>query len=614
MRSFLTILLLALITNAIPIANAQTPVALLTNVAARKTISLNGAWQVIVDPLESGLREKYFQNRKPKDKSELVEYDFEKSETLNVPGDWNTQKEKLLLYEGPVWYEKTFSYSKNAHTRIFVYFGAVNYRARVYLNGTVLGEHEGGYTPFNFEVTNLLRQGDNSLVVEANNRRREDAVPALQTDWWNYGGITRDVLLIETPETFIRDYWIQLAKGSRDQINGWVQLDGNSLGSGAESVKRSITVEIPEAAIKTAAAVDANGRAQFHIPAKLALWSPDHPKLYDVSISAGDESIRDSIGFRTIETQGSKILLNGEPIFLRGISLHEEAPFRGGRAYTEDDAKTLLGWAKELRCNFIRLAHYPHSENEIRLADRMGLLVWSEIPVYWDTAWINPSTLAAAASQLQEMIARDHNRASIILWSLSNETPVKPERLVFLRKLSEDARRLDSTRLITSAMNSTDPSPDNRPAGSLLSDQHVFKDPLSEYLDVLGLNEYYGWYVGRLEDINRQSWSSFYDKPLIVSEFGAGAPYGRHGDANERWTEEYQAKLFTHQLKMIQKIPQLAGLSPWVLMDFRSPRRPLVGIQDYFNRKGLFSNQGERKQAFFVLQKFYREIEANRPQ
>jgi len=326
-----------------------------------------------------------------------------------------------------------------------------------------------------------------------------------------------------------------------------------------------------------------------------------------VRISSADNEVHDAIGFRTIETRGAQILLNGEPIFLRGISLHEEAPLRGGRANTTADAETLLGWAKELGCNFVRLAHYPHSENEVRLADRMGLLVWSEVPVYWDIAWDNSATLSNARAQLREMIARDHNRAAVILWSLSNETPVGAERLTFLKTLADDARHLDTTRLITSAMNSAE---NDGP------DRHILRDPLGEFVDVLGLNEYYGWYGGRPEDADRQSWTSPYDKPLIVSEFGGGAPYGRHGDPAERWTEEYQASLFTHQLNMVRKMPHLAGLSPWVLMDFRSPRRPLTGIQDYYNRKGLFSNLGQRKQAFFVLQKFYGDIEARtaRPQ
>jgi beta-glucuronidase len=404
-RYFPLILLLAVITQA------QTPPApLLSNVSGRKTMSLNGAWHIIVDPLETGLNAKYYLNRKPKDKAELIEYDSDKSETLQVPGDWNTQKEKLLFYEGPIWYEKSFAYSKREHTRVFAYFGAVNYRARIYLNGEALGEHEGGFTAFDFEVTKLLHDGDNLLVVEANNQRREDAVPALRTDWWNYGGITRDVLLVETPATFIRDYWIQLAKGSRGQIDGWVQLDGDF------RPQQKVSIDIPEAGITTSAIADAQGRAEAHVPAKLQLWSPNSPKLYDVLISSGDDAVHDLIGFRTIETRGSQILLNGEPVFLRGISLHEEAPVRGGRAYSQEDTQTLFGWAKELDCNFVRLAHYPHHEKEILLADRMGLLVWSEIPVYWDIAWTSPPALASAESQLSEMIARDHNRASVILW------------------------------------------------------------------------------------------------------------------------------------------------------------------------------------------------------
>ena len=150
--------------------------------------------------------------------------------------------------------------------------------------------------------------------------------------------------------------------------------------------------------------------------------------------------------------------------------MHEEAPVRGGRAFTQQDAETLLGWARELGCNFVRLTHYPHSENMTRLADRMGIMVWSEIPVYWDIDWENPATLQNAESQLHEMIARDHNRASIVLWSLSNETPVKPARTTFLRQLADAARQQDSTRLITSALNHVDDAgPDTRalndPAG-----------------------------------------------------------------------------------------------------------------------------------------------------
>jgi beta-glucuronidase len=587
----LLVLLLTLASFGYAAAN---PPALIHNIPSRTTISLNGRWQAIVDPYETGLNARFYLNAKPKDKHELLEYDFDKSDVLNVPGDWNSQKKELFFYEGPVWYKKSFSYRKREHTRVFVYFGAANYFTRVYLNGQPWGEHEGGFTPFNFEITDKIREGDNFLVAEVNNARRRDGVPSVNTDWWNYGGLTRDVMLIEVPESFIQDYFVQLARESSHEISGWVQLSGSML-------TQQVTVEIPEAAIKQTVATDAAGRAEFRFPAKLELWSPGHPKLYDVVLSSGSDKVHDAIGFRTIETRGTQILLNGNPIFLRGVALHEEAPLRGGRAFSLEDAKTLLGWARELGCNFIRLTHYPHSENMTRLADRMGLMVWSEIPVYWDIEWENPATLQTAENQLHDMIVRDHNRASVILWSLSNETPVKPARLTFLRHLADAARQQDSTRLITSAMNHVDEAgPEAR----------ILHDPLGEYLDVLGLNEYLGWYWGRPEDADSMQWKTAWNKPLIMSEFGAENPYGRHGGADERWTEEYQANLYQHQINMLKKIPSLAGLSPWVLMDFHSPRRLLPGTQDYYNRKGLLSNLGEHKQAFYVLQKYYQEIDS----
>ena len=460
------------------------------------------------------------------------------------------------------------------------------------LNGEELGEHEGGFTAFDFECTSLVRDGENSLIVEVNNVRRADGIPGIKFDWWNYGGITRDVALIEVPATFIQNYAVQLTRGSKDEISGWVQLNGTQ-------DAQKISLEIPEAGVHETSASDVAGRATFHFHAKLDLWSPEHPKLYDVVLSSGGDKVRDQIGFRTIEVQGSKILLNGKPIFLRGISMHEEAPFREGRAFSSEDAQTLLGWVKELGCNFVRLAHYPHNENEIRWADRNGLLVWSEIPVYWDIDWTNPATLANAEAQLRDMIARDQNRAAIILWSVSNETPVKPERLTFLQQLAQDARELDATRLITSALNHVDET---------APDVRTMADPLADGLDVVGLNEYLGWYWGRPEDADKLQWKSNWNKPLIVSEFGGGAIAGRHGDTDERWTEEYQESLFQHQLAMVQRMPNFAGMTPWVLMDFRSPLRMLPGVQDYHNRKGVVSNRGQRKLAFYTLQKFYTKM------
>lgn len=594
MKSLILLALLALS----PCVRAQD--GLITNTDARKKISLNGNWQVIIDPYDSGFYNYryqpsdngYFKNAKPKSKSDLIEYDFDKSETLKVPGDWNTQTDQLFFYEGTVWYKKSFDYQRKPNTRLFVYFGAANYLADVYLNGEKLGHHEGGFTPFNFEITNRVKDTDNFLIVRVDNKRHRAAVPTLMTDWWNYGGLTRDVKLIETPQTFIRDYTIQLQRGSRDRVTGNVMLDGERGG-------QKITVRIPEAGISKTFTANNAGIAAIDFNANLTLWSPENPKLYDVLIEAETDQVHEQIGFRSIETRGTDILLNGKPVFLRGVCIHEEAPLRGGRAYSREDAVTLLGWAKELGANFVRLAHYPHNEFIVREADRMGIMVWSEIPVYWTIEWENRETLENARNQLREMINRDQNRAAVVIWSVANETPLSDARLSFLKDLIANAKRQDPTRLLSAAMERHYLNPTTQ----------MIDDPLGEFLDVLGCNEYVGWYDGLPEKADGLEWKSKYQKPLVMSEFGGDALFGHHGDPLTRWTEEYQESIFQHQIAMLKKIPFLRGTAPWILMDFRSPRRPLPGIQDYWNRKGLVSDRGDKKKAFYVMQRWYHEMQ-----
>src|SRR4029453_1257995 len=218
----------------------------------------------------------------------------------------------------------------------------------------------------------------NSVVVWGDNPRRREAVPTVMTDWWNYGGITRPVRLLDLPETFVRDYHVQLERGSKRTIAGWVRLDG-------PRAAQDVVIRIPEARVEQRVRTGADGRAEFRFDANVELWSPELPRLYDVEIAAETDRVTERIGFRTIEVRGTDILLNGAPIFLRGVCAHEEAPFRGGRAWSAEDARTQLGWVKELGGNFVRLAHYPHNETIVREADRLGVLVWGEIPVYWPT-------------------------------------------------------------------------------------------------------------------------------------------------------------------------------------------------------------------------------------
>ena len=569
----------------------------LANVLARNPISLNGSWHYIVDVQEEGYydyrmnptRSGFFRNAKPRRPEDLIEYDFDKAPTMQVPGDWNTQDPRLFFYEGTVWFEREFEWHPDLdRSRTILYFGAVNYDAYVYVNGSLAGHHVGGFTPFNFDVTDLMRDGYNFVVVKVDNKRHAEDVPTQIFDWWNYGGITRDVLLIDVEPVYIENYNLQL-----------VSLEGRRLGFSvklnSETAGRQVTLSIPELKIKKTVTTDAKGTATIYMKAKPQLWSPETPKLYDVVIEQGNEVIRDEMGFRKIETRGKQLLLNGKPIFLRGVSIHEEKAFGGGRANSTEDAHTLLSWAKELGCNYVRLAHYPHNEYAVREAERMGILVWSEIPVYWTIAWSNPDTYANAERQLTDMIKRDQNRANIIIWSIANETPHSSERDAFLSRLAKHARSLDSTRLISMAMEVTSAS----------NYRNRLQDNMSEYVDVVSFNQYVGWYRD-VNDASKMTWEIPYDKPVIISEFGGGAKYGLHGEKNQRWTEEFQDNLYRENLAMLDKIEGLAGTSPWILKDFRSPRRVLNGIQDYYNRKGLFSDRGEKKKAFYVLQEWYK--------
>ena len=583
----------------IPLA-AVAQETLLVDVDHRPQVSLDGPWHYIADPYREGWGSNpdhaslhgYAANAHYVPGGPLVQYDFSRSPALNVPGDWNSQTKSLFYYEGLLWYERDFTAHPQPHTHLFVHFGAANYAASIFVNGQHVCDHEGGFTPFDCEITGVVHDGDNFIVAAVDDTRTVDRVPTVRKDWWNYGGLTRPVSLVTVPDTYIDDESLQLQRGSSDQLEGYVHVAGAEAGM-------HVTLRIPDLHLEKDAVTDTNGRAAFSFAAPgLELWSPDHPRLYQVDFAAGPDHLTDSIGFRTIEVRGDQILLNGQPIFLRGISYHDEAPYRSGRAWSEQDAQTLLGWAKELHCNFVRMAHYPHTENEYRLADKLGILVWEEIPVYWDIDWTNPHTLEVAQQQLREMIRRDHNHASVILWSLSNETPPSPERDAFLHQLAVAARAQDPTRLITSAI-----------VTHFHGTTAVLDDPLGQDLDVLGYNEYLGWYQGSPADIPNYTWQDPMGKPVILSEFGAGAQAGLHGPETQMFTEEYQDYVFRQQFKMIAKIPFLRGMVPWVLMDFRSPMRQLPGIQDDYNRKGVISDKGVKKKAFFTLQAYYAQRE-----
>ena len=566
------------------------------NILSREKISLNGKWNYIVDVQEEGyydyrmnpISHGFFLNAKPQKPEDLIEYDFDKAPEMEIPSDWNTKDDKLFFYEGTVWFKKSFNYNPKQGKKIILYFSAINYEAIVYINGKLLGKHEGGFTPFNYDVTDKIINGENFVIVKVDNKRKPENVPTLIFDWWNYGGITRDVFIVETDEVYIQNYKFELDKTKYDQVHFSAELNDKIEG-------KTIDVSFPELKIRQSFTTDSEGKTSGIINIKnLKLWSPEEPKLYSVGLKLDDSNLLDEIGFRSIETLNKKILLNGKPIYLRGISIHEEKPNGGGRANSPEDAQILLSWAKEIGCNFVRLAHYPHNEYMVREAEKMGILVWSEIPCYWTIAWENPSTLENAKNQLTDMISRDQNRANIIIWSIANETPHGEAREKFLAQLADHARSLDNSRLISMAMEVT----------SAKDYVNRLDDNMNKYVDIISFNEYIGWYRD-VNDAAKMVWEIPYDKPVIVSEFGGGAKYGLHGEKNQRWTEEFQENLYIENIAMLDKIDGLAGTTPWILKDFRSPRRVLNEIQDYYNRKGLFSDEGEKKKAFYILKEWY---------
>ncbi len=587
---------------------------LIINTQGRNTVSLNGDWHYIIDPYETGFYNYRYGERNENDggaywninenpkKSDLIEHGYSDEYSIEVPGDWNSQDRVFLYYEGTVWYQRYFDKPAMAENEVaHLYFGAINYEAQVYLNGKKLGTHKGGFTPFNFEVpSEWLKEKDNNLVVKVDNKRHPDEIPTVNTDWWNFGGITRDVKLVITPQQFVQQYHIQLdqeqditasQENNNYQITGWLKMNERASGNAS--------VEIPELGLEEEFPVSGDSVAVVFEVENMELWSTANPKLYEVNITFDNHSITDKIGFRKVEVQGDDILLNGDKVFLRGISIHEEIPMGMRRAKNREDAEQLYSWVNDLNANMVRLAHYPHNEYMPRLADSLGILVWTEIPVYWTIDFENPEVLDKAQAQLKEMTSRDRNRASVIIWSVGNETPVSEVRNDFMSTLVKDANQLDDTRLISAALEV-----------GYNEGRNYVDDPLGEYTDIVSLNEYLGWYGGLPDACRTAKWETKYDKPFFISETGAGAKGGFHDVKEMRFSEEYQEWYYEEQVSMFKNnFPDnYTGVSPWILTDFRSPRRNNPDYQDGWNRKGLIDNNGNKKLAFYVLQQYYKEL------
>ena len=555
--------------------------------AGRKKDLLNGEWQYAVDQYDTCLRQQWFKERHFDENGYTlpVDYSFDEWPVMQLPCCWNTLDEKFLLYDGSMVFTRKFSYFGEEAETVMIKIGAANYLCRVFVNGTYIGMHRGGSTPGYFNITDTLKV-ENRIMLVVDSTRRETQVPTENTDWFNYGGVYRDIELIYLPGVYIKDFQVALVPdGTFSKIQARVEL--------SESISGEAELCIEELGIKSRISIE-DGVGTVQMDARPKLWSPDEPRLYEVKVSCMDDFIEDKIGFREIKVEQGEIILNGKPVFLRGISCHEES-VENGKALTDAERIENILLAKQLGCNFMRIAHYPHSERMAKLADELGMLLWEEIPVYWAIRFEREKTYEDAKNQMRELMKRDWNRASVIIWSVGNENADTDERLKFMSNLAGCAHKEGGNRLVSAAC-------------LVDSEKNVIADRLIEYLDVIGINEYCGWYTPDFQKLPQLMANSRPQKPVIITEFGADALAGHHGTVTDKGTEECQAYVYELQIATLREINYVKGMTPWILYDFRCPRRTSY-IQKYYNRKGLCSaDKKYKKMAFHVLQEFYTQL------
>jgi beta-glucuronidase len=550
----------------------------------RENLSLDGIWKFTPDVFNTFLRKQLFDFSKSLDTEQRalpIDFVFGQGIDIAVPGSWNTAARELALYEGPGIFTKEFDFNPPKNTsRVFLRMGAANYEAKVFLNGKYCGKHVGGFTPFCLEVTEMIQKEKNRLLVVVDNTRRFEQIPSENYDWFNYGGITGSVDLIAVPNTYIQSFHAYLVP---DGSFGNICLISKVCGFGKEC-----SFSIPQLGVNVTVPI-VDGIAKTLVSADFEIWSPDHPVLYEVLSSAGDDIVFDEVGFREIQVSGKQIMLNGKEVYLKGICYHDES-IDGGRIVSDKERMKILQIAKELGCNALRLTHYPHNERMAKLADKWGILLWEEIPVYWLLDFNNPHTYKNAENQLCELIERDFNRASVIIWSVGNENPDTDERLQFMKKLTFQAKSMDPTRLVSAAC-------------LFNLDTMSVQDRLTEYIDIISFNEYYGWYLRDYSGLKTLLENTHVDKPLMITETGGGAEFGFHGDPEELFTEEHQAQIYEKQIEYSDG--KIQGLFPWILFDFKSPVR-MNDHQKFRNTKGIVAMDKERKKlAFKVLQAYY---------
>lgn len=578
----------------------------------RPNRSLDGQWGFYADNMGAfGLKRSrnIFEGLKPTEEDRAVEYDVDAFEQISVPGDWNTQRKEFLLFEGYGWYARRLDLTPSElqelkqSARIFLCLEGVNYAVDAWWNGEQVGSAEVPFLPLSFELKPELVREKNLIVMRVDARRLPHRIPSEKYDWFNYGGLIRSVRILSTPNVFIsqaacHQTEILSRKGDQAKINSVfrVEIDGVEKQEGY-----TLQIDLPELDYSRSIKVNRASTKLKLSGLDVTLWQPGRPTLYDAVITLlkdGEvvDRISQRIGFKQVTCCGTELLVNEEPFTLKGIALHEERlGAEGGKPRNLEDIRKLIDLAQETGCNFLRLAHYPYDEAWLRECDERGLLIWDEIPVYWEITYTDKRTEKIIHDSAVRMVEVSRGHPSVLCHALANETWELPGRKRVMGRAFKAVKRLDPDIPATAAFNA--PYRDN------IYDIESVGHSIYDFCDVIGLNEYGGWYSPPAKELPQAS-IKVGDKPIFVTEFGAAGPLETHGPDDELWNLESQQRIYEEQLRLFARTEGLSGWTPWAFKDFRSTLRA-NGFQHGWNRKGLVGPQGEKKPIFELVKKAF---------
>lgn len=571
----------------------------------REVKNLSGIWRFKVDKEDKGLKEEWY--LKP----------LEDAILMPVPSSYNdiTQDASIRDHIGYVWYEREFFVPSSCKDkRVFIRVGSASHYAILWVNGNKVLEHKGGFLPFEGEITPFIKWGkENRLVIAVNNILDWNSLPPGEIveykdpmhptgyktqeyhfDFYNYSGIHRPVFLYTTPKNYISDIRVITDINGKDgEISYEIEIEGDNS-----------RVEVIVFDQKGKEICRENGEKGKLVIKNAEFWSPNNPYLYTLKVNTYNEELEDSyslnIGIRTIKVKDDRLLLNGEPIYLKGFGKHEDSDIRG-KGYDPVIAIKDFNLLKWINANSFRTSHYPYAEEILDLADRYGILVIDEAPAVGMNFFnkekkvfceerVNEKTLKYHIQVMKELIDRDKNHPCVIMWSVANEPADYEEGSEeYFKRIIEEVRKLDPTRPITIA-ESTSP----------------LETKTAKYVDVISVNRYYSWYtdMGHLELIEFQlekelrTWYELYKKPVLLSEFGADTIVGFHQDPPVMFTEEFQVEFLKKYVKVLDKLPFIIGEHVWNFADFATKQHVIRVVG---NRKGVFTRQRQPKASAFFL-------------